>query len=165
MSTHQKQVSILRPCLRIIGTTELPGTEIKQKILIADSDVTETARLKQFLQNHHYECILVNEVLTAVRQTVLQKPALLLINLGISGNNGLLIIHKLKYIPSAVNAVIIITGEGDSLIDMPQAMKMGAGVFLKKPLRNDEVLMAIQNGISGRQTKQISHLNRESSAA
>ncbi len=165
MSLKKKQVSVLRPCNYGGNTSARSQYARKKKILIADSDVTETARLNQFLQNHNFECILVNDVFAAVRLTKLQKPDLFIINLGISGNNGLLLMHKLKYILSAFNIPIIITNSDEKMLDKEQALHLGAELFLRIPTGNDVMLLAIMNCLSSQSINRIAHIDRLSDAA
>ncbi len=165
MNRPKKQVSILRPCFYDGPSSDPADSHKRRKILIAEDSVTETARLKLFLRNHGYECILANEVTTAIKLAAQHQPDLFLIDLGITGQNGLLLIHKLKYIPGIKSAAILITGENEDLLDKQQALNMGAAAFLNKPLKNHEVLTAIKAVFCGDESPQQIDLVLQPSAA
>ena len=81
---------------------------------------------------------------TSLTKARKHRPDLIVLDLGLPGGDGFLVMERLKMIPDlAVIPVIIVSGR-DVHANHERALKAGARAFLQKPVENAELLKAIR---------------------
>ncbi len=115
-----------------------------KKILIVDDDKDLILGLNIRLKAAGYHVILAADAPSAVSKAMRENPDLIILDIGLPGGDGFLVLERLKsLIPVAGIPVIILTAR-DPEINKERALKAGAVAFLQKPADNDELLGTIQ---------------------
>src|SRR5437868_1541068 len=114
---------------------------MKPKLLIVDDDEDIRSQMKWAL-GEDYEVILAEDRLSALEAFRTQRPAVVLLDLGLPPHpggpqEGMATLSALMGLDSLVK-VIIITGQGERANAL-QAIGAGAYDFLNKPVDMDEV--------------------------
>ena len=120
--------------------------DAKSTVLVIDDDPDLRASIGRLLRSLDLDARLFASVSDFLKSDLPDGPACLVLDVRLPGQSGLDFQREL----AAANAqlpIIFITGHGDIPMSV-QAMKGGAIEFLTKPFRDQELLDAIQLGLS-----------------
>jgi two-component system cell cycle response regulator len=118
----------------------------RPKILIVDDDADLRNGLNRRLRASHYDTAFAVDAVQAVSAARKEKPDVVLLDIGLPGGDGFVVLERMKanadlgFIP-----VIIITGRDATVRD--RALQAGAVAFLQKPVDNDELFAAIRRAL------------------
>lgn len=119
----------------------------KKKILIVDDNADTRLILSARLKANHYHTIFAADALQAMSVALKEQPDAILLDLGLPGGNGLVVLQRLKA-NTALSAipVIIVTAEDPSVAETG-AIEAGADAFLQKPVDQDKLMAAVQQAM------------------
>ena len=120
--------------------------DVKPTVLVIDDDQDLRASIGRLLRSLDLDARLFASVSDFLKSDLPDGPACLVLDVRLPGQSGLDFQREL----AAANTqlpIIFITGHGDIPMSV-QAMKGGAIEFLTKPFRDQELLDAIQLGLS-----------------
>jgi DNA-binding response OmpR family regulator len=119
----------------------------KKKILIVDDNADTRLILSARLKANHYHTIFAADALQAMSVALKEQPDAILLDLGLPGGNGLVVLQRFKS-NTALSAipVIIVTSEDPSVAET-RAIEAGADAFLQKPVDQDKLLAAVQQAV------------------
>jgi DNA-binding response OmpR family regulator len=119
----------------------------KKKILIVDDNADTRLILSVRLKAHHYHPLYAADALQAMSVALKEQPDAILLDLGLPGGNGLVVLQRLKA-NTALSAipVIIVTAEDPSMAES-RAIEAGAVAFLQKPVDQDKLMAAVQQAM------------------
>ena len=120
--------------------------DAKSTVLVIDDDADLRASIGRLLRSLDLDARLFASVSDFLKSDLPDGPACLVLDVRLPGQSGLDFQREL----AAANTqlpIIFITGHGDIPMSV-QAMKGGAIEFLTKPFRDQELLEAIQLGLS-----------------
>ena len=119
----------------------------KEKILIVDDNTDTRLILSARLKANHYHTIFAADALQAMSMALREHPDAILLDLGLPGGNGLVVLQRLKANTSlSAIPVIIVTAEDPQMAEA-RVMEAGAAAFLQKPVDQDKLLTAVQQAI------------------
>ena len=119
----------------------------EKKILIVDDDVDLLRGLTIRLKANGYEVVNATDAIFAVSVALEEKPDLIILDIGLPGGDGYLIMDRLNKIASTIGTPIIVLSARDVASNKERAMKAGARAFFQKPADNDELLAAIRKAL------------------
>lgn len=119
----------------------------KKTILIVDDNADTRLILSARLKANHYHTVFAADALQAMSVALKEQPDAILLDLGLPGGNGLVVLQRLKA-NTALSAipVIIVTAEDPSVAET-RAIEAGADAFLQKPVDQDKLMAAVQQAI------------------
>lgn len=118
----------------------------KKKILIVD-DNADTRLILNARLKAHYHTVFAADALQAMSVALRERPDAILLDLGLPGGNGLMVLQRLKTnISLSCVPVIIVTAE-DPLMAEARTIEEGAAGFLQKPVDQDKLLAAVQQAV------------------
>jgi CheY-like chemotaxis protein len=128
----------------------------RKTILIVDDDpyVRQGTRLR--LRASGFETLMAADAMTTLSKAEIHHPDLILLDLGLPGGDGFLVMDRLKAIPTLAAIPIIVVSGRDIHTNQPRAVAAGAKAFLQKPVDNAEFLGAIR-GALGISTPTVGH--------
>jgi FixJ family two-component response regulator len=132
---------ILRFFIRVAAMSEVTST-----VLVIDDDPNVRASVGRLLQSLGYNVQLFASIADFFKSVPPDGPTCLVLDVRLPGQSGLDLQREL----AAGNRdlpIIFVTGHGDIPMSV-QAMKGGAIEFLTKPFRDQDLLDAIQLGLS-----------------
>jgi FixJ family two-component response regulator len=120
--------------------------EAKSTILVIDDDPDVRASIGRLLRSLGIDVRLFASIPDFLKSDELNGPACLVLDVRLPGQSGLDLQRELAQAKREL-PIIFITGHGDIPMSV-QAMKGGAIEFLTKPFRDQDLLDAIQVGLS-----------------
>jgi len=106
----------------------------------ADTRLVLSARLNA----HHYHTVFAADALQAMSVAMKERPVVILLDLGLPGGNGLLVLQRLKANTSLGGIPVIIVTAEDPLVAEARTIEAGAVAFLQKPVAQDKLMAAVQ---------------------
>jgi len=119
-----------------------------KKILIIEDDADTRLALSIRLKASGYAVALAADSASAMGVSLREKPHLILLDLGLPGGDGFLLMARLKQHPVLERTPIIVLTALDPAANKDRSLKAGAVAFFSKPADNQELLAAIQDAIS-----------------
>lgn len=111
------------------------------KILIIDDDVGSWCLLGTILESHHFYPVWAADGMQAIAAARLHQPKAILLDLGMPGGDGLVVLEQLKSNRSLSHIPVIVVTVRDRQDAEEQTRRLGAVAYLQKPI-HDEALMA-----------------------
>ena len=123
------------------GTTD---RQAKKTILIVEDDMDLLMGLSIRLRSSGYNVLTARDGAGATATAAKQSPDLMILDIGIPGGDGLVVLERLRHIASTVvMPVIVLTGR-DPAVVRDKALALGATAFLQKPVDNAQLLALIR---------------------
>ncbi len=124
----------------------------KSKILIVEDDKDVVNGMSIRLKANAYDVVVVFDAWSAVTVARSSMPDLILLDLGLPGGDGYLVMQRLRSFPtlSGIPIVVITARAGTQHRD--QAIQAGASYFLEKPVDNEDLLATISTVLTTCQT-------------
>jgi len=119
----------------------------EKKILIVDDDVDLLRGLTIRLKANNYEVVSATDAIFAVSVAMEEKPDLIILDLGLPGGDGYVIMDRLGKVAGTVGIPIIVLSAKDASLNKERALDCGAEAFFQKPADNDELLAAIRKAL------------------
>src|SRR5579859_7130621 len=127
-----------------------------KRILIIEDDADIRRGLSLQLQARGYATDVAADAITGQSLAVKTSPALILLDLGLPGADGLTLLKRFKTLGTVASVpVIVLTGRDPAKYEQ-ESLAAGAVAFLQKPPEIEQLLAAIreQIGEAGTQTEQ-----------
>lgn len=118
-----------------------------KKILIVDDDKELLQALSIRLKASGYTTVFATDANSAIMITRKEKPDLILLDIGLPGGDGFMIMERLRDITLLSSIPIIVLTAKDPSITMEKALKAGAKAFFHKPPDNTDFLNAIRKAL------------------
>jgi DNA-binding response OmpR family regulator len=116
----------------------------KPKILVVDDDPDLVRALRLRLRASNYEVTTATDGYTAVAAAQKERPALIILDLGLPVGDGFVVLDRLQSIDSLSNIPVIVLSARDPQANEERALKAGAAAFFQKPADNDELMNVIR---------------------
>src|ERR1700686_4136108 len=118
-----------------------------KKILIVEDDPDVRKGMHVRLQANHYDTFFAVDAISTIAEARKHQPDLILLDLGLPGGDGFMVIESFKALPYlAVIPIIIVSAQtGDET--RVRAMKAGVKAFLQKPVDNHKLLTVIRQAL------------------
>ena len=123
---------------------------METKILVIDDALDSWILLGSILRAHHYQPIWAADSIQAVSEVRKHQPHVILLDLGLPGGDGFVVLERLKSnrLLSAI-PVIVVTVQDPEVVEQ-KARECGAVAYVQKPVKADQLIATIQ-GVLGTQ--------------
>ena len=119
-----------------------------ETILIIDDSPDARLLLSLWLKEHGYETVYAVDSIDAITKARRVQPDAILLDLGLPGSSGFLVMARLKAIPTLASIpVIIVSAEEQSLVQA-KAMAVGAVAFLQKPVIQHALVSKVEETLA-----------------
>lgn len=119
----------------------------KKKILVVDDDLDVRAGLNIRLRANGYDTAFASDAMTAVLEARKNSPDLIVLDLGLPGGDGFVVMQRLRLIPALAVIPIIVLSARDREANENRVAMAGAVAFLQKPFDDVALLAAIKNAL------------------
>lgn len=119
----------------------------KKKILIVDDDPDIRRVLNVLLRANNYETAFAGDAITAVAAAKKESPDLIVLDIGLPGGEGFVVIERLRNIASLACVPVIVVSGRDPERNKQRALQAGADAFLQKPPETKEILAAVRKAL------------------
>jgi CheY-like chemotaxis protein len=118
------------------------------KILVVEDDQDIRQLLHLQLTSAGYETAFAADAASAVGAARRERPALILLDIGLPAGNGFVVMERLQALPELeMTPVIVITARDPS--EGEEAVAKGARAFLQKPFESEDLLGEIRKVLPG----------------
>ena len=115
-----------------------------KKILIVDDDPDVRQAMNIRLKANSYDTCFASDAVSSVTEARKQHPDLIILDLGLPGGDGYVVMERLKQ-HTALSAIpIIVVSARDARGNHDRVIAAGAQVYLQKPVINAELLAIIR---------------------
>jgi DNA-binding response OmpR family regulator len=132
-----------------------------KKILIVEDDRDVREGMHVRLRANHYDTVFAGDAFSVVNEARKQMPDLIILDLGLPGGDGFVVMERLKRIPAVASIPIIVVSARDVRGNQERALREGAKAFLQKPVDNVEFLATIRKAL-GEEPAQAVELSADS---
>lgn len=120
----------------------------KKKILIVDDD-HDTRRLLDLRLRRSYETAFAADAVTALTAIRTERPDLILLDVGLPGGDGFIVMDRLRQIPSLACIPVVVISGRDRNSNEQRALEAAAQAYVQKPFNRDELLAAVSGALGG----------------
>jgi twitching motility two-component system response regulator PilH len=120
-----------------------------KKILIVDDSPTERHVLNDMLTKSGYEVVATDNGEDAILKAKLLKPDLILMDVVMPNLNGFQATRTINKNPDTAHIPIILVTTKDQETDKVWGMRQGAKAYVTKPIKEEELVKALQEFLPG----------------
>ena len=131
--------------------------KIVSRVCVVDDDPGVREAVENLLRSEGYEVETFASAQRFMARARMEPPACLILDVNLPGLSGLDLQQELVDAGIPI-PIIFLTGHGSIPMSV-RAMKAGAMEFLTKPFNADELMSAIQEGISGTHSTELETKN------
>jgi len=117
----------------------------RELVLIAEDDIANQALLARLLERAGYRSFAVGDGRDALRAATLDRPDIVLLDIGLPGLNGLDVCRRLRADPRTVALPIILVTGQTSARDVVAGLDAGADDFVRKPYDEAELMARVRS--------------------
>jgi len=121
----------------------------KKKILVIDDAADTRLVVSARLQKHGYDTVFAADALQAIAVARQTQPAAIILDLGLPGGNGLLVLQRLKNNTTLACIPVIILTADESPESKVKGLEAGAAAFLHKPAQEEALIAAVECAVGG----------------
>jgi DNA-binding response OmpR family regulator len=121
----------------------------KNKVLVIEDNKEHMIALSIKLKAHNYDVVWAGDGVTAMTVATREKPDAILLDLGLPGGDGFVLLQRLRSLGSTIGIPVIVVSAREPMANRPMAIQAGASAFLQKPVKTDELLSALQRALMG----------------
>jgi CheY-like chemotaxis protein len=115
------------------------------KILIVEDDQVSQKLLKIRLEQKGYETAFAGDAYTAITIAREERPDLILLDFGLPGGDGVVVMERLKSFPALVHIPVIVVSAREPSATEERSLVAGAHAFVQKPIDVEALLRAIRS--------------------
>jgi two-component system KDP operon response regulator KdpE len=119
----------------------------RNKILIIEDDPDLRRGLNIRLRASNYDTAFAADAVMALSIAKKESPDLILLDLGLPGGDGFMVLDRMKNIASLACTPVIVVSARDPKANEKRALDAGAEAFFQKPVDNDQLMKAIQRAL------------------
>ena len=119
-----------------------------KKILIVEDDADIRQLISLRLRREQYETAFAGDAITAMTAARKENPDLIVLDLGLPGGDGFLVMERMQAIASLSATPVIVVTARDPATSRERALTSGAHAFLSKPIDMAELLAAVESALS-----------------
>ena len=120
----------------------------QEKILIVDDNADTRLLLSLRLKAYGYETVYAANPLEAIMMTHQAKPDAILLDLGLPGSSGFLVLERLKSVPALASIPVVIVSAEEPQMAQAKALALGAVAFLHKPVPQRMLIQTIEQSLA-----------------
>jgi CheY-like chemotaxis protein len=117
------------------------------KILIVDDDQDTRQLLKIRLESQGHETVFAADAVTAIGAAREERPDLILLDFGLPGGDGVVVMERLKTFPALAHIPVVVVSAREPSSTGQRALVAGALAYIQKPIDNEELLAAIRQAL------------------
>jgi len=119
----------------------------KKKILVIDDSAETRLVVSARLKKHQYDTVFAADALQAIAVARQTQPDAIILDLGLPGGNGFIVLQRLKDNTTLACIPVIILTADESPESELKGLESGAAAFLHKPVQEEALIAAVEGAI------------------
>lgn len=119
----------------------------RKKILMVDDDKDLLRAMNVSLRTAGYEVVPAHDAISAVSTARKEKPDLIILDLGLPGGDGFLVMQRLRSLYDLALVPIIVMSARDAATNRERALQSGAEAYFQKPVDRKAFMAAAQKAL------------------
>ncbi len=119
----------------------------EKKILLIDDDKDILQVLNVRLRSQGYQVAAASDAISAVSVARKEKPDLIVLDIGLPGGDGFIVMQRLKSLLDFALTPIIVVSAREERATKDRALKEGAVAYFQKPINSKHFLDTIQRAL------------------
>jgi len=119
----------------------------KKTILIVDDHADTRLLVSARLKKHEYNTVFAADALQAIAVARQTQPDAIILDLGLPGGNGFIVLKRLKDNTSLACIPVIILTADESPESEFKGLEAGAAAFLHKPVQEEALIAAVEGAV------------------
>ena len=119
----------------------------RKKILIIEDDEDMRHGLQIRLKASNYDTVYASDAVLAVTIVRKENPDLIILDIGLPGGDGFVVMERLNSIDASASIPVIIVSAREPQENQQRSFDAGALAFFQKPVDNDKLLAAIRKAL------------------
>jgi DNA-binding response OmpR family regulator len=121
----------------------------KKKILVVDDAADTRLVVSTCLKKHQYDTVFAADALQAITVARQTRPDAIILDLGLPGGNGFIVLQRLKANTTLSCIPVIILTADESPESEFKGLEAGAAAFLHKPVQEEALIAAVKCAVGG----------------
>jgi DNA-binding response OmpR family regulator len=121
---------------------------MKPKILIIDDDVDSWNLLSTAVRAHDFYPVWAADGMQAMAAVRRHQPLAILLDLGLPGGDGFVVLERLKGNPAMRTIPVIVVTVRDRLEAEDRVHRLGAEGYIQKPVNVEELMTSLQQALA-----------------
>ncbi len=122
----------------------MPGSTTRNRLLVIDDSPDFQVLIKSYRQGTNFSCLCAADALQATGIAVREKPRAILLDIGLPGSDGLLLLERLRA-NAHTHAMPILVATGQTTPGLEAKVRAkGAVAYLKKAIDKQILLETLQ---------------------
>jgi two-component system cell cycle response regulator len=121
----------------------------KKKILVIDDSADTRLLVSARLKKHQYDTVFAADALQAIAVARKTQPDAIVLDLGLPGGNGFIVLERLKANTMLSSIPVIILTADESPESEFKGLETGAAAFLHKPVQEEALITAVECAVGG----------------
>jgi DNA-binding response OmpR family regulator len=131
------------------ATSPVPADLKGKSILLVDDDEDFLMVMSAMLRRHGMHVIVATDGITATSIAVKQRPDMIVLDIGLPGGEGTLVMKRLHGLPQLAAVPMVILSGRDPAKHREAALAAGAAAYLTKPVDEQTLLDALALALAG----------------
>jgi DNA-binding response OmpR family regulator len=119
----------------------------KKKILVIDDSAETRLVVSARLKKHQYDTVFAADAMQAIAVARQTQPDAIILDLGLPGGNGFIVLQRLKDNTTLACIPVIILTSDESPESEFKGIEAGAAAFLHKPVQEEALIAAVEGAI------------------
>jgi two-component system KDP operon response regulator KdpE len=119
-----------------------------KKLLLIEDDKDTVRAMAVRLKSQGYELVVASDAISAISTARKEKPDLIILDLGLPGGDGFVVMQRLRSNCDLMMVPIIVVTARDPKYNEPLAIQAGAYAFFQKPFDTTELLNSIMDALN-----------------
>jgi DNA-binding response OmpR family regulator len=119
-----------------------------KKVLVIDDDKDLLQALNVRLRSNGYHVVFAADGISAITTARIEKPDVIILDLGLPGGDGFMVMKRLKSMAALAEIPIIVLTAREPVGNKEKSIHGGAAAFFQKPVDNAELFAAIERVLS-----------------
>ena len=119
------------------------------RILIVDDSPSQLLGIKRIVEKLGHETLSAEDGAAGVEVAKLEKPDLILMDVVMPGQNGFQLTRAITRDPRFIGVPVIMCTSKNQETDKVWGMRQGAKAYVTKPIKEEELIKALQEFLPG----------------
>jgi DNA-binding response OmpR family regulator len=126
-----------------------PTAHVGKVVLLVDDDEDLLIALAAPLRRQGFDVVVATDAVTAVSTAVKQPPDVVVMDIGLPGGDGMMVMRRLHSLPQLAGVPVIMLSGRDPEKHRDDALAAGAAAYLAKPVTPEDLMTAVVTALGG----------------